>query len=158
MTIVISVGIEPLGTAKYQRRETMAIRKNHGLCQLNAPGLYHTGLYRRYYIHFVHSGYFYSASSSPLPLRGAPNTGRKLCRIRVSRRSATGNCEWKTCPRSLRGARSGRKVTNLPMSHHGPQSSYAIIGFWPITCNSHLYKLQHSDSLLLLYFFQIILL
>jgi len=23
--------------------------------------------------------------------------------VRVSRRSATGNCEWRTCPRSLRG-------------------------------------------------------
>jgi len=24
-------------------------------------------------------------------------------RVRVSRRSATGNCEWRTCPRSLHG-------------------------------------------------------
>ena len=30
---------------------------------------------------FVHSGYFYSASSSPLLLRGNPDTARILCRI-----------------------------------------------------------------------------
>ena len=29
---------------------------------------------------FIHSGYFYSASSSPLLLRGAPDTARILCR------------------------------------------------------------------------------
>ena len=29
---------------------------------------------------FIHSGYFYSASSSPLLLRGAPSTARILCR------------------------------------------------------------------------------
>jgi len=29
---------------------------------------------------FIHSGYFYSASSSPLLFRGAPDTARLLCR------------------------------------------------------------------------------
>ena len=29
---------------------------------------------------FIHPGYFYSASSIPLPLRGAPDTARILCR------------------------------------------------------------------------------
>jgi len=29
---------------------------------------------------FIHSGYFYSASSSPLLLSGAPDTARILCR------------------------------------------------------------------------------
>ena len=29
---------------------------------------------------FIHSGYFYSASSTPLLLRGAPKTARILCR------------------------------------------------------------------------------
>src|SRR6218665_1521884 len=41
---------------------------------------------------FIHSGYFYSASSSPLPLRGTPN----YCIDTVSelaRRSAAGNYE-----------------------------------------------------------------
>jgi len=33
------------------------------------------------FIHsFIHSGYFYSASSNPLLLRGAPDTARMLCR------------------------------------------------------------------------------
>src|SRR6218665_3980362 len=47
---------------------------------------------------FIHPGYFYSTSSSPLLLRGAPNTARIRCRS--SRRSATGNCEQRPCPRS----------------------------------------------------------
>jgi len=49
-------------------------------------------------------------------------------RVGVSRWSATGNCEWRTCWRLLRGGHSGiltqepfgRKATNLPMSHHAP--------------------------------------
>ena len=40
------------------------------------------------------SGYFYSASSSPLLLRGAP-TQHWHCVV-VSRWSATGSCEWRT--------------------------------------------------------------
>ena len=72
---------------------------------------------------FIHSGYLYSASSSRLLLRGAPNTLRILW---VSCRSATGNCEWRTCPRSLHGGKS-RIRTHDPsderqwinqMSHH----------------------------------------
>src|SRR6218665_684969 len=39
----------------------------------------------------IHSGYFYITSSSPLQLRGAPDTARILCRSFT--RSATGNCE-----------------------------------------------------------------
>jgi len=34
---------------------------------------------------FIHSGYFYSASSSPLLLRGAPITARILCRNFISK-------------------------------------------------------------------------
>ena len=44
-------------------------------------------------------GYFYSASSSSLLIRGAPDTTRILCRS--SRWIATGNCEWRNCPSSL---------------------------------------------------------
>src|SRR6218665_2496461 len=58
----------------------------------------------------IHSGYFYSTSSSPLGLllRGAPDTkrDRAYC-VRVSRRSETDNCELRACPRSLRGGLSG---------------------------------------------------
>ena len=64
---------------------------------------------------FIHSGYLYSAatSSSPLLLRGAPDTERILCLSFT--RSATGNCEWRTCPRPF-----GRKASNLPMSNQAP--------------------------------------
>src|SRR6218665_1581702 len=51
------------------------------------------------FIHsIIHSGYFYSASSSPLLLRGAPD----YCIDTVSElthRSATSNCERRTCPK-----------------------------------------------------------
>jgi len=48
--------------------------------------------------------------------------------VGVSCWSATGNCEWRDWPRSLRGARAGfepvtlRKAPNLPMSQQVPQS------------------------------------
>ena len=50
--------------------------------------------------------------------------------VRVSRQSATGNCEWKICRRSpmWRLERDSnpppfkQKAMNLPMSHHAPQS------------------------------------
>jgi len=51
---------------------------------------------------FIHSGYFYSASSSPLLLRGAPDYSIDTV-SELTRRSATGNCEWRICPRSLHG-------------------------------------------------------
>jgi len=51
---------------------------------------------------FIHSGYFYSASSSPLLLRGAPDYSIDTV-SKLTRRSATGNCKWRTCPRSLHG-------------------------------------------------------
>ena len=54
------------------------------------------------FIHsFIHSGYFYSASSSPLLLRGSPNYSTDAV-SELTRRSATGNYEWRTCPRPLR--------------------------------------------------------
>jgi len=43
-----------------------------------------------HHLHFIHSGYFYSASSSPLLLR-------------CSRHSTDNVSEWRTFPRSLRG-------------------------------------------------------
>src|SRR6218665_3299549 len=53
-----------------------------------------------YFISFIHSGHFYSTSSSPLYYSGALPTQHGYC-AGVSRRSATGNCELRTCPRSL---------------------------------------------------------
>ena len=53
---------------------------------------------------FIHSGYFYSTSSSPLLLRGTPNYSIYIV-LELTCRTATGNYEWRTCPRSLRGVR-----------------------------------------------------
>ena len=75
---------------------------------------------------FIHSGHFYSASSSPLLLRGTVNTARILCRsftpkhhrqLRVKDlpKVPTWRLERDSNPRPF-----GRKVTNLPMSHHAP--------------------------------------
>jgi len=51
---------------------------------------------------FIHSDHFYSASSSPLPLRGAPDTARILCWNFTPKRHRP---LWvRTCPRSLRGS------------------------------------------------------
>ena len=80
------------------------------------------------FIHsFIHSSYFYSASSSPLLLRGAPDTARILCRSFTLKRQ--GQLQVKDLPKvptwwldrdsNLRPF--GRKVSNLLMSHHAPQ-------------------------------------
>ena len=51
---------------------------------------------------FIRSGYFYSTSSSPLLLRCAPNYSIDTV-SKLTRWSATANCEWRICPRFLRG-------------------------------------------------------
>jgi len=48
---------------------------------------------------FIHSGYFYSASSSSLLHRGAPDYSI----VGVNTPQRYGNCEWRACSRSLRG-------------------------------------------------------
>src|SRR6218665_198083 len=86
------------------------------------------------FIHsFIHSGYFYRASSSPLLLRGAPDTAWVLC--------------WSFTPKSHRHLRVKdlckvltlrlerdsnlrpfeRKVPNLPMSHQSPQLALQLL-------------------------------
>ena len=69
---------------------------------------------------FIHSGYFYSASSSPLLLRGAPDTARILCRSFTLATASEGLAQGPYV-----AARAGfepmtllRQATNLPMSHH----------------------------------------
>ena len=54
------------------------------------------------YHSFIHSGYFYSTSSSPLLLRGAPDYSIDTV-LELTCWSVTGNYEWITCPRFLRG-------------------------------------------------------
>ena len=72
---------------------------------------------------FNHSGYFYSASSSPLLFRGAPDTAQILCRSFTPKRHRQLRVKnlpkvptWRlehSNPRPF-----GLMATNLPMSHH----------------------------------------
>src|SRR6218665_2655028 len=77
---------------------------------------------------FIHSGYFYSASLSPLLLRGAPDTARILCRsfTPMSYRQLRVK-DWPNVPtwrleRDSNPRPFGRNATNLPMSHHAPDT------------------------------------
>ena len=62
-----------------------------------------------------HSGYLYSASSSTLLLRGAPDYSIDTV-SELTRRSATGNCEWRSCPRC--GGWSEIRTCNPPDARH----------------------------------------
>src|SRR6218665_3987738 len=72
---------------------------------------------------FIHSGYFYSASSSPLLLRGAPGTARiprrrfspkhhRQLRVKDFPKDPTWRLERNSHLRTF-----GRMAPNLPMSH-----------------------------------------
>jgi len=73
---------------------------------------------------FIHLGYFYSASSSPLLLRGAPDTARTLCRsfmpkhhrqlqVKDLEKFRMWWLEWDWNRRPF-----GRKAPDVPMSNH----------------------------------------
>src|SRR6218665_1920045 len=75
---------------------------------------------------FIHSRYFFSASSSPLLLSGAPHTARVLCwsftpkhhrqlRVKDLPKVPTWRPERDSNQRAF-----GQKATNLAMSHHAP--------------------------------------
>ena len=66
---------------------------------------------------FIHSGYFYRASSNPLLLRGTPDYSIDTV-SELTCRSATGNCEWRTCPRSQRDGWSEIRTCNLLDARH----------------------------------------
>src|SRR6218665_586327 len=77
---------------------------------------------------FIPSGYFYSACSNPLLLRGAPDSARILCRSFTPKRHRqlrvkdlpnvpTWPLERDSNPRPF-----GQKATNLAMGHHVPRS------------------------------------
>src|SRR6218665_2120244 len=80
---------------------------------------------------FIHSGYFCSASLTPLGLllRGAPDYTAIDPVSEFTRRSATGNCKLKTCPRSLAWQLErdstprpyGPKAMAQPMCPHTPR-------------------------------------
>src|SRR6218665_2666696 len=82
---------------------------------------------------FIHSGYFYSASASPVLLRGTPDTARILCRSFTSKRHR--QLRVRDLPkvytwwlkRDLNPRPFGRKAANLPMSHHAPQFIHLFV-------------------------------
>jgi len=74
-------------------------------------------LWKALYHSFIHSGYFHIASSTRLQLRGAPDYSIDTV-SELTRWNATGNCEWKTCPRSLRGCYSNIRTCYPPYGRH----------------------------------------
>src|SRR6218665_253830 len=93
-------------------RETEAERDCHRF-----SGIFHS---------FIHSGYFYSALSSPLLLRSAPDTARILCRGFTLKRHRQQRVKdllkvptwW--LDRDLNPRLSGREASTLPKRHHIP--------------------------------------
>ena len=87
---------------------------------------------------FIHSGYFYSASSSPLLLRSAPDTAQILCL------SFTPKCHRQLLVKDLPNFPTwwperdsnpryfGLKASNLPMRHHAP-----------LNTNMHWHSIKH---------------
>src|SRR6218665_415817 len=68
---------------------------------------------------YIHSGYFYSASSSPLLLKGAPDTAQiRYGKCRTGPRSLY---MWRSAERDSNPRPFGRKASNIPMKHHAPQ-------------------------------------
>ena len=89
--------------------------------------------YRRLgYVHsFIHSGYFYSASSSPLLFIGAPDYSIDSV-SELTRRSAT---EWRTCPKvPYMVAGVGLKPATLRMEGAELTPHYLIHVMLPHSC------------------------
>src|SRR6218665_396495 len=101
------------------------------LCEFLVVGICYSYKFRNMFHSFIHSfnhsGYFYSAYSSPLLLRGAPDTARILCRYSTPKRHRqlrvkdlpkvlAWRLERETNPRPF-----GRKASTLPMRHHVPR-------------------------------------
>ena len=89
---------------------------------------------------FIHSGYFYSTSSSLLLIWGTPETARILCRgfmlkchrqLRIKNLAMlrTWRLERNSNPRPF-----GQKASNLPMIHHAPQSHSQWLWSFGIYC------------------------
>src|SRR6218665_1054110 len=87
-------------------------------------------------IALIHPGYFYSASSGRILLRGAPNTAPILCRNFTPKRHR--QLRVKDLPKvpSWRLERDsnqrpfGRKASALPMRHHTPNYMLLVGGDW----------------------------
>src|SRR6218665_215933 len=100
----------------------------------------------------IHSGYYYSASSSLLLLRGAPDTAWVLCWSFTPKRHRqllvkdlpkvpTWRLEW-----DLNLWPFGRKATNLPMSHHSPQYGFYLSFYLPV-CHVRVTVCSLADTL-----------
>ena len=87
-----------------------------------------------YCIVFIH---FYSASHSLTLSEALPMTAIDTV-SGFTRRSAIGNCKWRTWPKvptctwrleqNLNPRPSGRKESSLPMRHHAPRTQFKIKG------------------------------
>src|SRR6218665_1253829 len=81
----------------------------------------------------IYSFHCYSASSSPLLRKSAPDTAQILCRSFTPKRA--GNCELRTCrkvttwrlERNSNPRPFGRKASTLLMRHHVPQTNIVNI-------------------------------
>src|SRR6218665_3693162 len=81
---------------------------------------------------FIHSDHFYSASSSPLLLRSAPDTAQILCQSFTPKRYRQLRVEdlpkvptWRL-ERDSNPRPTGQKASTLPMHHHVPCLSLSL--------------------------------
>ena len=84
----------------------------------------------------IHSDYFYSDCSTPLLLRGAPDTAWTLCRsFTPKHHRQLGVKDLPKVPMWQLDSNTrpfGRKATNLPMSYNAPQLfMYHAVSFTP---------------------------
>ena len=85
---------------------------------------------------FIHSGHFYSASSSPLLLRGAPDIAQILCwsfMPKCHRQLQVKDFPMWRPERDSNSRPFDRKATNLPMSHHTPHLWWCWV--WDFGCD-----------------------
>src|SRR6218665_3476224 len=68
----------------------------------------------------IHSGYFYSASSNPLLLRGTPDTAQILYQSFTPKRNRQLQVPMWCLERDSNPRPFGRKASNLPKSNHAP--------------------------------------
>ena len=86
-----------------------------------------------YLYSLIHFGYFYSTSSNPLLLRSATNHSIDTV-AELTRRSATINYEWRTCPMSLRGSCSRIRACHLLGTRHSTYNLYKMLYLLFICC------------------------
>ena len=94
---------------------------------------------------FIHSRYFYSASSSPLLLRGAPDYSIYTM-SELTRRSTTGNYEWRTCPRFLHSKTLIKFFVSLELDLCWHWQVLSQVLFCTLWINSNLKSLGNSGG------------